>query len=117
MGNSLCHFELMTSDVEKCKAFYGSVFDWQFDGDTMPGYTLVQTGQDPPGGLFPKPETVPSACMNIYFTVDDIETTLKSATDNGGEVLVPKTAIPGVGHFAMFTDPEGIAVGIMQPDE
>ena len=31
MGNSLCHFELMTNDVAKCRAFYSALFGWKDD--------------------------------------------------------------------------------------
>ncbi|MGB2984730.1 MAG: VOC family protein [Phycisphaerae bacterium] len=115
MGNRLCHFELMTNDPEKCKAFYGAVFDWKFDEQSMPGYTLINTGTDPGGGVFPKPPEAPGVCMSVYFQVDDIDATLRTVTEHGGKIIVPKTAIPSVGHFAMFTDPEGIASGILQP--
>ncbi len=115
MSNPLCHFELMTDDVARCKAFYGAVFDWKFDDASMPGYTLIQTGQEPGGGIFTRPQAAPHVCMNVYFTVSDIDKTLAKAVELGGKVLVPKTPIPGVGHFAMFADPEGIAVGIMLP--
>jgi len=80
----------------------------------MPGYTLIHTGQEPTGGVFAKPAEAPYPCLNVYFTVADLDETLKKATGRGGEVLVPKTPIPGVGHFAMFTDPEGIPVGIVE---
>ncbi len=115
MPNPLCHFEVMTDDPENCKAFYEVVFGWQFDDSSMPGYTLINTGVEPTGGIFPKPEDAPGVCMNVYFQVQDIDATLKKATDHGGSTLVPKTEIPSVGHFAMFTDPEGIALGIIQP--
>ena len=115
MHNALCHFELMTADPEKCQAFYGAVFDWQFDGASMPGYTLVNTGLEPTGAVFPKPPDAPGVCMNVYFRVEDLDATLEKALEHGGKRLIPKTEIPGVGHFAMFTDPEGIAIGIMQP--
>lgn len=115
MPNPLCHFELMTNDPAKCQAFYGSVFDWQFDDASMPGYTLVNTGSEPTGGVFPKPDSAPGPCINVYFQVPDIDASLAKITDNGGTVLIPKTAIPNVGHFAMFADPEGVAVGLMQP--
>ncbi len=105
----------MTDDPEKCKAFYGKVFDWQFDDASLPGYTLVNAGAEPSGGVFPKPADAPGVCVNVYFQVDDIDATLAVATDNGGQVLVPKTQVPNVGHFAMFADPEGIAIGILQP--
>lgn len=115
MPNPLCHFEVMAKDVAMCKAFYGGVFAWTFDDTTMPGYTLVHTGQEPTGGIFEKPADAPHACLNVYFTVQDLEKTLDKAAELGGKTLVPKTPIPGVGHFAMFTDPEGVPVGIMQP--
>ncbi len=115
MANSLCHFELMTNDVGKCRAFYGSVFSWTFDDASMPGYTIIHTGQDPGGGLFAKPPEAPHPCMNVYFTVQSIEKTLATVNEKGGKTLVPMTAIPNVGHFAMFTDPEGVVIGIMQP--
>ncbi|MCH9033195.1 MAG: VOC family protein [Planctomycetes bacterium] len=105
----------MTDDPEKAKAFYGVVFDWTFDDDSMPGYTLVNAGAEPTGAIFPRPSEAPGVCMNVYFQTDDIATTLGKVEKHGGKVLVPKTAIPGVGHFAMFADPEGIAIGLMQP--
>ena len=115
MPNPLSHFELMTTDPAKCKAFYGAVFDWQFDDQSMPGYTLINAGAEPSGGVFPKPNEVPMPCVNVYFQVNDIDATLARVTEQGGKTLVPNTPIPNVGHFAMFTDPEGIAIGIMQP--
>jgi len=115
MPSPLCHFELMTNDVPKSKAFYGAVFNWNFDDKAMPGYTLIHTGQEPTGGVFARPPDAPHPCMNVYFTVDNIERVLGLVAKNGGKMLIPKTAIQGVGHFAMFSDPEGIVVGIMQP--
>ncbi len=117
MGNPLCHFELMTNDTDKAKAFYGAVFDWKFDDQTMPGYTLIETGQDPSGGVFPKPDEAPHPCLNVYFTVSDIDATLAKVSEHGGKTLVPKTAIPNVGNFAMFIDPEEIVVGLLQPNK
>lgn len=106
----------MTADPAKCKAFYGAVFDWEFDEEAMPGYTLVNTGEDPTGAVFAKPPEAPGACMNIYFQTADLDATLAKVTNNGGKVIVPKTEVPGgIGYFAMFTDPEGIAIGLMQP--
>lgn len=117
MSSPLCHFELMVADAAKAQAFYGSVFGWKFDTDSMPGYTLIDTGHEPTGAIFAAPEGAGGVCANIYFKVADIDATLETATKSGAKVLVPRTEIPGVGFFAMFTDPEGIPVGIMQPNE
>jgi len=116
MANPLCHFELMSADPQRARAFYGSVFDWQFNEEpSMPGYTLINTGVEPTGAMFPKPDDAPTACLNIYFQVPDVEAALAKAVEHGGSILVPKTTIPGVGFFGMFADPEGLAIGIMQP--
>ena len=37
-------------------------------------------------------------------------------TAGGGTILTPKTAIPGVGWFALCTDTEGNIFGIMEED-
>lgn len=114
MPNALCHFEFMTADTAKCRSFYGALFRWQFNDESMPGYTLIQPGAAPGGGMFEKPGEAPGPCMNIYFNVDDIDATLTQAAKLGGTILVPNTIVPGVGHFAMITDPEGITFGVMQ---
>jgi hypothetical protein len=115
MPNPLCHFELMTNDPAACRKFYGGIFDWKFDDRSMPGYTLVNTGAEPGGGIFPKPPHAPGACMNVYFQVEDVEATLAKAVQLGARIVVPRSNIPNVGEFALFADPEGIVVGLFKP--
>jgi len=115
MGNPLCHFEFMTDDPAKTRAFYSKVFQWEFDDKSMPGYTLIKTGSAQfGGGLMKRPEKCPHVGISVYFMVDDIEQTLKTVAAGGGRTLVPKTPIPSVGHFAVFADPDGIGVGLFQ---
>lgn len=114
MSNPLCHFEFMTRDPEKFKAFYSTVFKWNLDDASMPGYTLIDAGAEPTGGMFPAPENVPTGCVNVYFMVNNIEDTLEDAKTQGAKILINKTEIPHVGHIAMISDPEGICVGLMQ---
>lgn len=115
MGNSLCHWEFMVHDVETSKAFYGKVFDWSFDDQSYPGYTLIHTGKEPSGGMMAKPAEAPMPCLSQYFQVDSVDGTMAKVTAGGGRVIVPKMEIPKVGWFAMFTDPDGIPVGILEP--
>lgn len=117
MPNQLCHFEIMSRDPEKARTFYGTLFDWKFDDASMPGYTLIHTGVDPTGGLFQTPPGASGSCLNVYVQVKDIDATLKKVRELGGKVLVEKTVIPNTGHFAMFADPEGVVIGIMQPGQ
>lgn len=112
MANPMIHWELMVDDVTKARAFYGRVFDWRFEDTAPPGYTMIDTGTAPGGGMMARPPGTPGAALNTYFRVDDIEKTLGVVVEAGGSVIVPKTEIPGIGWFAMFLDPDRIPIGI-----
>jgi predicted enzyme related to lactoylglutathione lyase len=102
----------MVNDVDKAKRFYGAVFGWHFTDS--PGYTFIDTGEVPRGGMMPKPPAAPSAALNTYFRVDDITKTLRDVVEAGGKVIVPTMEIPGVGSFAIFVDPDNIPIGVLQ---
>jgi predicted enzyme related to lactoylglutathione lyase len=114
MASPLCHFEFQSDDPQKCQQFYGSVLGWEFDSQSMPGYTLIKTGSEPEGGLMQRPPGSPAPCMTVYFLVDDIGATINKAQQAGGTVLVPETPIPSVGAFAVLADPEGIGFAIFK---
>jgi uncharacterized protein len=113
MPNPLIHWELMVSDVEKAKSFYTKVFDWTFTA-AGPEYTMIQSGTQPNGGMMQRPPGVEMSSLNSYFQVDDLDRTLREAVDAGATVIVPRMEVPDVGWFAMFLDPEKIAIGVMQ---
>lgn len=113
--NPMVHWELMVSDVGKAKAFYGRVFEWRFDDARYPGYTIIDTGKEPGGGMVQRPAESPQCALNTYFAVASVDKTLSVVVELGGKVLVPKTPIPGVGSFAMFADPDGIPVAVLEP--
>jgi predicted enzyme related to lactoylglutathione lyase len=114
MANPICHFEFCSDDPEKCKQFYGSVFGWEFDNQSMPDYTLINTGSEPGGGLMKRPPQAPAPSLTVYFLVDDVGATVSKAQQAGGTVLVPETPIPNVGAFAIIADPEGLHFGIFK---
>ena len=114
MGNPMVHWELMVTDMAKAKSFYAAVFDWTIDESPMPGYSMINTGATPPGGMMAKPDATPMCALNTYFGVEDVDATLAKAAAAGGSMMVPKMEIPGIGHWAMFADPDGIPIGIFK---
>jgi hypothetical protein len=48
--------------------------------------------------------------------VEDIDAALQKILANGGEIVLPKDVIPGVGYQAYFTDNTGILMGVHQAD-
>ncbi len=55
----------------------------------------------------------------LYNTiaVPNFDDYAKKAADAGGVLITDKMAIPGVGYFAYFRDPEGNVLGIMEMRE
>jgi predicted enzyme related to lactoylglutathione lyase len=48
--------------------------------------------------------------------VKDVDKVIGEIEKQGGKIVNPKHAVPGVGWLAYFKDPEGLLFGIMQAD-
>ena len=57
------------------------------------------------------PAEVPSYWM-VYFNVDDVDASHRTALDAGARELVPPIDFPG-GRMSIVSDPEGAAFGLM----
>ncbi len=103
--------ELMTTDVDSAKKFYGEVFGWQFRDEPMEGmiYTIVKAGEREVGGIMAMPPDagqMPSV-WGAYVTVDDVDETARKVEAAGGQIHIPPQDIPGVGRFCVIQDPQG----------
>jgi predicted enzyme related to lactoylglutathione lyase len=110
-------FELMTTDVEGAKEFYGALFGWEYETVPMPGsdYTVVKVDGKGVAGIMDMPEECEgmAPCWDIYVTVDDVDAVVKEVEGQGGKVLRPAMDIPGVGRFCVLQDPRGAAICAM----
>ena len=118
MANTFCHIELTTGDVAAAKAFYGELFDWKLDDMDMgdDSYTLIDTGEEPGGGMMAPPSEGHPPAWTVYVKVDDVAASTARAEELGGQVHVPKTPIPGHGFFALIQDPTGGVIGVWEPE-
>lgn len=115
--NRPVHFEIPSADPQRAIAFYQSIFGWQFQKWEGPvDYWLISTGEGPGinGGLMPRRDPA-QPCVNT-IEVADIDATTSTITAQGGQNVVPKMPIPGVGWLAYFKDIDGHIFGIMQND-
>ena len=114
------HFEISADDIDQVAQFYTTVFGWEFNKwDGPQDYWLITTGKDTPGidgGLMRRQEDEVKASVNT-IDVPSVDDYVATITDNGGNVVVPKMAVPGVGYMAYCTDPDGNVFGIMAMDE
>ena len=109
--------ELLTTDSNEAKQFYGKLFNWTFETAQTPGvdYNLVNYGGEQMGGIMDIPSTAKGMppCWGIYVTVDDVDTTAKLAVEMGGKICLEPCDIPGVGRICVLQDPQGAMVNII----
>lgn len=115
----IVHFDISVSEPERAIEYYSEVFGWEIVKWSGPmDYWLVTTGPDDEpginGGLSKAEEG--EAGIALTVEVESVDDFLKNVTENGGSVVQPKGAIPGVGWFAMTADPLGNLLGIMEAD-
>lgn len=116
-----CWYELMTTDPAAAESFYGKVVGWgtrPFPGAGAP-YTMWTKGEQAVGGLMELPAEAraggaPPNWMP-YVAVEDAEATAKQAVALGGKAEFGPNEIPGVGRFAVLSDPAGAHFAILQP--
>jgi len=123
MNNTMTHFAIHIDDMERAKKFYEEVFDWGFASYGPPDFLQIKADKTENGQLIgalqsrrysPVLEKIVGwECTVSVESVDDI---VQRIQNNGGQILLPKTAIPYVGWIAKFLDTEGNLVCAMQTD-
>jgi uncharacterized protein len=117
MGRPVVHWELMSKDPAKVASFYEAVFDWQVQHHPELNYRVVETGGEGGinGGIVnpDRPEPWPGNTL-LYIAVDDLAAYRDKVVAAGGEIHIEEQTVPGMGAFALFTDPEGRMMGLWQ---
>ncbi|NIK69040.1 MULTISPECIES: VOC family protein [unclassified Paenibacillus] len=123
------HFEVHVDDMERAKKFYGEVFGWTFEdwseyagvpyfgattGDAnamgINGALMKRMGPPPQPGQ-------PVSGFACTMGVEDYDATEAKILRLGGQVALPKYALPGMAWQGYYIDTEGNVIGIHQPDE
>jgi len=121
--NRVVHFDIQADDVERAIKFYKNAFGWEikkWEGEGMP-YWLIMTGKEQPGidgGLMARPKEDKDKMSIFYSTIGvmDIDKAMADVKANGGEIIMDKMELKGVGWFASAKDTEGNRFSLMQAD-
>ena len=116
-ANPIVHWELMGADGEALKGFYTSIFDWQLAAaEGFDNYFMVEAEETGVGGAVGQGNEHMSHYSAMYVQVESIEESLEKITANGGTTVLPRTVIPGTVAFALFNDPAGNLVGLVEAE-
>lgn len=122
------HFEIHAEDPQRAREFYAAVFGWTFEdwseyaGVTYLGATTGAEGEPGINGAImprPVPGGGPGAPVNgavLTMGSDDFDATHERIMAAGGQVALPKHALPGMAWQGYFLDTEGNVFGVHQPD-
>jgi uncharacterized protein len=120
------HFEIQAADPDRAERFYAGVFGWSVQqiGGPM-DYRLLMTGEPGTTGIDGailrrggSAEPVEGAAVNGFIctiaveSIEDIERAVPAA---GGEQVLDRMEVPGVGQLSYFKDTEGNIFGALQP--
>lgn len=113
--------ELMTTDVEAAKKFYGALAGWTFEKMDNPemDYYCAKSGETMTAGIMGQPKEAQAMppMWGGYITVDNVDESAAQAEALGGKVIIPLTDIPTVGRFCVILDPQGAAVSLITYSE
>ncbi len=113
MPNPIVFFEIAGPDGAVLRDFYSAAFGWTIDTSKVPNYGYVSTGDDALLGGIREEPSIPAATV-IYIGVASIDDALAQVQANGGQMMVPRMVIPNVVTFALFRDPAGNVVGLVE---
>ena len=109
--------DVASPDPEAARAFYGDLFGWTGEPATEPeamGYTVFMLADAAVAGLGPTFGDMPPL-WNTYVTVADVDETLTTTTEAGGQVLMEAMNVLDAGRMAVIADPSGAALSLWQP--
>ena len=116
----MVHFDVSADDPQRAIRFYENVFGWKIEKWKGPmEYWNIATGSpDQPGvdgGLARRDE--PWQGITPVFDVPSADEFARKIEAEGGTLVEPKTAIPGVGYLVSFKDTEGNVLAVLEVDE
>jgi predicted enzyme related to lactoylglutathione lyase len=113
MPAPIVFIDIVGTELPKQAAFYSEVFGWKIgaSGDFSAPASAPMRGtlrvEDP------KENPIERV---IYLGVPDINATLAAIAAHGGKTVLPRLEVPNVAILALFTDPAGNRMGLVEMD-
>ncbi len=107
-------FDLLTPDVSDAQAFYADVLHWNAaELELGERRYCVLRARDAAQARLVSVAPGTSSAWRSHLAVDDIDARLGLVEMHGGAATSVPIAIPGVGRYAVVTDPQGAALSLL----
>lgn len=117
MAHPVVHFEVWGSDPARLRSFYAEAFGWNLTSVEGYDYALVAPEGNGIGGGIGPGQTTGESKVTVYIGATDIHAALDNAVAHGAEVVMPVTDLDGMVTIALFCDPLGNVIGLVQTPE
>jgi len=109
----LTKFQIPPTMPIDAMAFFNDVFGWTFQQQGSQTY-LSATAEASPFQIVSLHEDNEPTIGTIE--VKDVDRMVKRVQKEGGEIVIPKKAVPGIGWLAYCKGPDQNIFSLMQPD-
>jgi predicted enzyme related to lactoylglutathione lyase len=113
-------YELTTTDPQAAGAFYHRVIGWEVQAIPEMHYTIFLAGEARAAGMMQLPDQVREAGVPPhwvgYIHVEDVDRYAQQAQAAGATLRHGPDDIPGIGRFAVLTDPDGAPFNLFKPN-
>lgn len=109
--------DVAADDVDSAQEFYTRLFGLEATRDPIDGggfYVMLRKDGKAVAGIGGKPDPEMPSIWNSYIAVTDVDTTVASVTDLGGQVVAPPFDVMDAGRMAVISDPTGAFVSLWQ---
>ncbi|MEV4702426.1 VOC family protein [Actinoplanes sp. NPDC049316] len=113
MAAPVVHWEIGGPDIAALREFYAKAFGWTIT-DAGPSYCLVDAADGGVGGGLMRTAGEMPPYVTVYVQVEDLAGALADVGALGGTTVVPPTRINDAASFAVFRDPQGNVVGLLE---
>lgn len=117
MSNKITWLEVASTDVPASAKFYADLFGWPIVRNEQMDYTMTAFEQGETGIGFARVDEaqgVTPGSVLVYVDVADVDAAIARAKELGAPIYVDKMEMPTVGWMAIFGDPGGNRIGVIQ---
>ena len=110
--------DLMTSDVEASRAFYGDLFGWTSEqgGEEYGGYVTFARDRVPVAGAMQnQPQFDTPDGWSVYLSTADAKATEAAILAHGGQIYATAMDVMDLGVMVVAADPTGATVCAWEP--